>query len=211
MTVHTPKARAALALLLAPMHLTPETFEKAVTVGAAESRTFTPGAPKSAPESMRWFRTVESLHDDLLSSGAGWRRFDPQNLPYFTHPEKNLGLIVSSGDQNTGVAYTTPSTRNPKGSAFARRVDDNGQTALFGEVDTDGTEVIVDDAWVFLYDERSGQVFVELSLPVAMLGHQVNTWQHRIIFPPFDVSAGRFAFEDESGEADDFKFTIQRR
>ncbi len=60
---------------------------------------------------------------------------DPQNLPYFSQADLHLGLIMSSGDAFTGIAWGTPSTKNPKGSAFARRVDENGQVAMFGQPD----------------------------------------------------------------------------
>lgn len=39
MAIHTPKTREELAGYLSPMRLTAEVFERAVAVGAAESRT----------------------------------------------------------------------------------------------------------------------------------------------------------------------------
>jgi hypothetical protein len=209
MTVHQPKTREELACLLAPMRLDAEVFERAISVGAAESRTFSLGAPKSAAEITRWLRTIESAHEGLMLLKQGWRRFDPENLPYFIQPELKLGLIVSSGDQFTGVTYNSPSNRNPKGDAFARRVDENGQVALFGQPTPEG-EVEVDDAWVCLYDERDGMVFVELSRPLSMSGRYVGTWSDRIIFPTFDLALGAFSFEESEGEGD-FGFTVARR
>lgn len=209
MAIHTPKTREDLARLLAPLRLEASVFERAVSVAAAESRTFTPGAPKSAPEITRWLRTVETVHEQLMLLQLGWRRFDPQNLPYFLQPDLNLGLIVSSGNEFTGVTYGSPTTKNPKGSAFARRVDDNGKVAMFGQP-TDEGEVIVDDARILLYDERAGLVHLELSRPTAMLGSFVNVWSERIIFPAFDLALGAFTFEDADDEGD-FGFTIARR
>lgn len=209
MAIHTPKTREDLARLLAPLRLEASVFERAVSVAAAESRTFTPGAPKSAPEITRWLRTVETVHEELMLLQLGWRRFDPQNLPYFLQPDLNLGLIVSSGNEFTGVTYGSPTTKNPKGSAFARRVDDNGKVAMFGQP-TDEGEVIVDDARILLYNERAGLVHLELSRPTAMLGSFVNVWSERIIFPAFDLALGAFTFEDADDEGD-FGFTIARR
>lgn len=209
MAIHTPKTREDLARLLAPLRLEASVFERAVSVAAAESRTFTPGAPKSAPEITRWLRTVETVHEQLMLLQMGWRRFDPQNLPYFLQPDLNLGLIVSSGNEFTGVIYGSPTTKNPKGSAFARRVDDNGKVAMFGQP-TDEGEVIVDDARILLYNERAGLVHLELSRPTAMLGSFVNVWSERIIFPAFDLALGAFTFEDADDEGD-FGFTIARR
>lgn len=140
---------------------------------------------------------------------AGWRRFDPQNLPYFLQPDLRLGLIVSSGDHFTGVVYGSPSTRNPKGSAFARRVDDNGRVALIGQP-TGEDEVEVDDVWICLYDEREGLVQLELSRPASMAGSSVDSWSERIIFPAFDLGLGAFSFADDDDEGD-FGFTVARR
>ena len=211
MTIHLPKTREQLARHLAPMRLEAAVFERAVSVAASESRTFSPGAPKSAAEITRWLRTVESVHESLMLLKLGWRRFDPENLPYFLQPDLNLGLIVSSGDQFTGVTYGNPRNRNPKGEAFARRVDENGQVALFGQP-TDEGEVVVDDAWVCLYDERNGLVHLELSRPTSMSGKFVGTWSDRIIFPAFDLALGAFAFDEADEEDDsDHGFTVARR
>ncbi len=209
MAIHTPKTREALAGLLAPMRLEATVFERAVSVAAAESRTFSPAAPKSAPEVTRWARTIETVHEGLMLLQLGWRRFDPENLPYFLQPELNLGLIVSSGNAFTGVTYGSPTTKNPKGSAFARRVDENGAVAMFGQP-TDEGEVDVDDVRILLYDERDGLVHLELSRPVGRLGSFVNSWSERIIFPAFDLALGAFSFE-EGNDEDDFSFKIARR
>jgi len=210
MAVHTPRTREDLARLLAPMRLEATPFERAVAIGAAESRTFSPAAPKSGAELTRWLRTVESLHEGIMLLRAGWLRFDPQNLPYFLQPDVNVGLIVSSGDAFTGVSYGSPSTRNPKGSAFARRVDDNGKVAMFGQP-AGGTEVDVEDVWILLYDERDEAVHLELSQPSSMAGSFVESWSERIIFPPFDLALGAFSFEEDEADDEGTGFTIARR
>lgn len=208
MTIRTPKTEAELDALLRPMQLRASTIEQAVAVGAAESRTFSPGAPKSAPEITRWIRTVEAFHGELMLQQDDWKRFDPDNLPYFSQPSLNIGVVISSGNEFTGTTYGTPSTRNAKGTAFADRVDVNGAVALVGQYTSDGVEVVIDSTWVLLYDERQGRVYVELSLPTSMKGKQVDVWAERIIIPPFDIAAGRFTYED--GNASDHAFVIER-
>ncbi|PRB65657.1 hypothetical protein [Microbacterium sp. MYb45] len=211
MAIHTPKTREDLARLLSPMRLTAEVFEHAVVAGAAESRTYSKGAPKSAPNMTRWFRTVEYLHDELMLLKLDWKRSDPQNLPYFSQAYLNLGLITSSGDEFTGVAWGTPSTKNPKGSAFAKRVDENGLSALIPHQTTDGGEIDVKYLWILLYTERDGQVYLELSRPKSMAGKQIDSWLDRIIFPPFDLALGAFTFDENAGDDEGFGFTIARR
>ncbi|MGN6200159.1 hypothetical protein [Humibacter sp.] len=211
MAIHTPKTREDLARLLSPMRLQASVFERAVSVGAAESRTFSQGAPKSAPNTTRWFRTVEVMHEELMLLQLDWKRDDPQNLPYFSQPDLNLGLITSSGNEFTGVIWGSPSTKNPKGSAFARRVDENGQMAMFGQPTGDGGELDVKYLWILLYNERDGQVFLELSRPLSMAGRHIDSWAERIIFPPFDLALGAFSFEEDGDDDEDYGFTIARR
>lgn len=211
MAIHTPRTRDELAHLLAPMRLQASVFERAVSIGAAESRTFSQGAPKSAPNMTRWFRTVEAMHEQLMLLRLGWKRTDPQNLPYFSQSELHLGLIASSGDAFTGASWGTPSTRNPKGPAFARRVEENGQGTLFGQPDDDGGEIDVKYLWILLYNERDGMVHLELSRPTSMAGRHIDSWSERIIFPPFDLTLGAFSFEEDTEEGDGFGFTVARR
>lgn len=212
MTIHSPKTREALAALLSPMRLEAQVFERAVEVGAAGSRSFSQGAPKSAPNMTRWYRTVETLHEQLMLLQRDWRRSDPQNLPYFSQSDLNLGLITSSGDAFTGVPWGTPSTKNPKGSAFAKRVDENGREDLFGEVHEADGEIDVKYLWILLFNERDGMVHLELSRPRSMSGKQIDSWHDRIIFPPFDLALGALAFEvDGRDDDEDYGFTIARR
>lgn len=212
MAIHNPKTRDDLARLLSPMRLEATPFERAVAVGAAEKRTVSPAAPKSGPEYTRWMRTIEALHEGLMLLQLDWKRSDPQNLPYFSQADLHLGLIASSGDEFTGVAWgREPSTKNPKGSAFARRVDENGQMAMFGQQTADGGEIDVKVLWILLYNERNGIVFLELSRPTSMAGKQIDSWSERIIFPPFDLALGAFTFEEETDEDEGYGFTVARR
>lgn len=211
MAIHTPRTRDDLARLLSPMRLQAFVFERAVSVGAAESRTFSQGAPKAAPNMIRWYRTVEVLHEQLMLLQAGWKRSDPQNLPYFSQPDLHLGLITSSGDTFTGVPWGTPSTQNPKGSAFARHVDENGQGALIAQPTDDRDEIETRDLWILLYNERDGMVQLELSRPASMAGRQIDSWSERILFPAFDLALGTFRFEDDTDDDEGFGFTIARR
>lgn len=211
MAIHTPTTREGLASYLGPMRLTAEVFERAVSVGAAESRTFSQGAPKSAPNMTRWYRTVEFMHEQLMLLKLDWKRSDPESLPYFSQADLNLGLIASSGDEFTGVSWGNPSTKNPKGSAFAKRVAENGQAALFPQQTSDGGEIDIKYLWILLYNERDGMVYIELSRPKSMAGRQIDSWLDRIIFPPFDLASNAFSFEEDGADDEGTGFTIARR
>lgn len=211
MAVNAPRTQEALDRALARFGLTAAMVGRAVATGAAESRNFSMGAPKSAPNQTRWFRTVESLHGELMAADAGWTRDDPQNLPYFRHTATGVGLVVSSGDAFTGVTFGRPSTKNPKGKALQKRVDDNAFLDLFDGDDADLPEL--DELWMLLYNERDGIVFVELSRPATMSGPHIDSWSDRIIFPPYDITGHKFKFDAdvESDEDEGHGFTIARR
>lgn len=210
MTIHSPRTRDELARLLQPLRLQATVFQRAVHVAAAESRNFSEGAPVSGPESVRWFRMVEHVHLQLMKLHNGWRRTNPRSLPYFRQPKIGLGLIVSSGDELTGVAWGDPRTRNPKGAEFVRRVDNSHQEPLF-EVTTPESDINYDDLWICLYDERDGMVHLELSRPRSMTGGHVASWADRIIFPAFDFTTGDFSFDEDSGDEGELGFTLSRR
>lgn len=211
MAIHRPKTREDLNQLLSPMRLTAGVFERAAEVGAAESRSFSQGAPKSAPNMTRWYRTVEVIHQELMLLQLDWKRSDPQNLPYFSQSDLNLGLITSSGDAFTGLDWGTPTTKNPKGAAFAKRVDDSGQEALFEQSADVGSEFDVKYLWILLFNERDGMVHLELSRPRSMAGKHIDSWHDRIIFPPFDLALGAFSFEEDEGDDEGYGFTVARR
>lgn len=212
MAIYAPKTREELARVLSPMRLTAQVFERAVALGAAESRSFSQGAPKSAPNMTRWYRTVEAMHEELMLLQLDWQRSDPQNLPYFSQPDLNLGLIASSGDAFTGKPYGKPSTKNPKGAAFAKRVNENGQEALFEQPANDEAEIDAKYLWILLFNEREGMVHIELSRPRSMVGSHIDSWHDRIIFPPLDLALGALSYEEDKADEDGgFGFTIVRR
>jgi len=207
---HQPKSRAELASLLEVIGLSIECVEILIGVGAAESRTFSRAAPLAASEYMRWARMVEHFQLESTAQGLGWLRYNPQNLPVFVHPKTQIGLVISSGDEYTGVSFANPSTRNPKGTSFARTIDPDGQLAFFGTLDDEAEMIEVSDMRVLLYQERGGLVFTELSRPSIVHAGRIVAWDDRVIFPAFDVSANRFVIDDGDTEAD-FTFTIARR
>lgn len=211
MAVIQPNNRENLEHYLETLKLNLEALERAITAGASWKREFSEAAPSGAGEYVRWAKTVENLHQSLMLLQQGWKRFDTYNMPYFVNIENKNGLIVSSGDSATGLEYTDPSTRNPKGEVFSKTIEVNNQQSLFN-LGIDDTQLEVETVWVLLYDERDGYVHVELARPHPSDSPWVTRWLDRIIIPAFDVAGGGFTFED-SGEDDDdqFGFTIARR
>lgn len=211
MAIFHPNRREDLRQRLDSMQLEMWCFENALASGAAEAASYSAGAPLSAPELGRWLRTVEELHNGLVALQHGWERSDPMNQPTWINPSLRTAIVISSGDENTGQAtFNNPSNRNPKGRSFGALVAANEQASFFDMLSESGNMVDINETWVFLYDQREGFVYSELSLPLVMPGVYIENWKERIILPRFDGGANTFEVE-EDGPDQDFGFTIQRR
>lgn len=211
MAIFQPNRREDLRQRLRSMSLDLWCFENALASGAAEAASYSAGAPLSAPELGRWMRTVEEIHNGLIALQQGWERSDPMNQPTWVNPMRHTAIVVSSGNENTGqVTFNNPSNRNPKGSSFGALVAANEQASLFDMVSQAGEMIGITETWVFLYDQREGFVYSELSLPVLMPTSYIENWKERIILPRFDGGTNTFEAEEDNPDQD-FGFTIQRR
>lgn len=212
MAIYQPERRGDLQRRLNAFDLELWCFEHALASGAAEAASYSAGAPISAPELGRWMRTVEELHNGLLSLQTGWERSDPMNQPTWINPRLHTAMVISSGNENTGqITFGDPSNRNPKGRSFGDLVTANEQASFFDAVSGAGQMLDVTETWVFLYDQREGFVHSELSLPILMPGTRIETWRDRILLPPFDQGTNQFESVEDDGPDQDFGFTIQRR
>ncbi|MFJ5961865.1 hypothetical protein [Pseudarthrobacter oxydans] len=212
MTIFQPKQRFDLIQRLERMNLDLSCFENALSSGSAEAASYSSGAPLAAPELGRWMRTVEELHNGIMSLQRGWERSDPLNQPTWINPALHTAVVISSGDENTGqLTFSNPSNRNPKGRSFGDLVAANEQASFFDTLSKSGDMVDINQTWVFLYDARDGFVHSELSLPILMPGTRIETWKERILMPRFDGGTNRFEVSEDEGPNQDFSFTIQRR
>lgn len=212
MAVIQPSSPEELEQRLSNMRLSAWCFENALAAGVAEAASYSSGAPTMAAEFGRWARTVEEFHNGLLGLQRGWERTDPLSQPTWINPERHLAVVVSSGDENTGeITFGRPSNRNPKGKTFGTLVAANEQASLFDAVTSAGEMVEINETWVFLYNQRQGFVYSELSLPILMPGAFIEDWRDRIILPRFDGGTSRFERPVVHIPNQDFNFKIQRR
>lgn len=209
--IHQPRTRSELDALLLPLHLDSLLVEAVLRNGAAESRNWTNAAPMSAPEHTRWYRSVETFHLESAGRALGWEHRNPQNLPLFFQAASKTGLVISSGDENTGVvAFRPPATRNSKGTRFLDTIVPAAQGSFFDVTTDSGQMIELSDMWVLLYNERQGAVYCELSRPAGVEKDRIVAWSDRILMPPFEVNTSAFQL-DEDGNGDEFAFTITRR
>jgi len=172
---------------LAELGLDAVTFLQAIQRGQAIAAGYTPNHPAICRGISQWGEIVAALREQLLP--RGWTRMDEDNLPLTVNPTRTIAISVSTGDEATGIADATPSTKSTKGPRTANAVIVNAlQLSLFGNVPLKPAELKRSNGvmtWILLFhrDVTAQETRFELSRPVKMDsdGH-VDVWAERIIF-----------------------------
>jgi hypothetical protein len=180
--------------------------------GHAEAATYTEFDAPGAGEYARWSRHVRRLSEILVP--ASWQRINFDNQPTLIHPSNKWCLIVASGSSGTGVLYTVPTTKNPKGRTIRDAVSDNVELAtvsLFAPQELDPKLAGLRKTWMLLtHLNIHDQIQSEVSLPCEMGGEYITAWQERIILPTIDPSDGSYGTGGEE-EPPSYDFDIVRK
>lgn len=164
-------------------------LQRALLRADAEAKLVTGLEPPTAEGTIRYFKTVRFLREELVP--LGWQADDAKNFCRTIQPAGEWSLVTSSGDVNTGVFVpgTSPSTKYPKGDVTALAVAANaGQLAL--DLGDDYAEEVAEPPaatekiWFLMVRITSDTIFVELSLPTKIDGGLIQEWQERIILTP---------------------------
>jgi hypothetical protein len=135
-----------------------------------------------------YLAAVRALRDILCPKG--WEPHVRHNLEMTVNPETNISIMVSSGDEGTGVEDATPKTKNPKGDQTKRVVAFNARQLRLPTLEYKVQNISISKVWVLLYhtDVKKSQMRLELSLPVEMDMNDIHIsgWNKRIILPPVD-------------------------
>jgi hypothetical protein len=182
---------------LAQLGLDALIFTQAIQRGQVTAAGYTPNHPAICRGISHWGEIVAALREQALP--RGWDRVDVENLPLTVNATRTIAISVSTGDEKTGMADATPSTRSTKGPRTADAVVVNAlQLKLFGNVPLEPEELKESNGvmtWILLVhrDVMAQETRFELSRPVKMDsdGH-VDVWAERIIFPalPFGIDGG---------------------
>lgn len=217
MAAHVWEERGALNRL-SELSLEPSTLRDALLRADAASANSTPFHPTSFEGYTRWAELVSSVRETLTA--RGWTFDDPRNLPRAISPDGQLALLVSSGDEFTGLAYAPsgyPSTKNPKGATVSQAVEVNEQLAFdLGPGFTAGRRPATADelvTWVLLYHYGPEVISAEISRPIAMTGQQISEWAERILLPnvPRDPGFQWPATQDNPDDGDLYDVQLTRR
>ena len=191
-------ALACLGLAVAPLVV-------AVNRGHLEAISRTANDAPNAAGFYQWNETLRAMREELAL--FGFTRSDAGSYSTALRSDKRMAIAVSSGDEGTGVAAASPSTKQGKGPRTIAAVSSNAtQLELFpGEIMMPPPADDIDClTWILLFRAAATELRAELSLPVTMNdGGQISAWRERIILPsqpldtPFSIPEPDFGPELE--------------
>jgi hypothetical protein len=201
---------------LAELGLTAPILKEAIQRGFASWASCTPNYPSNYPGISAWANTVAALRELLHSEG--WTRQDEGNLPVTVDPAKRVSILVSTGDEYTGLTDLTPSTQSSKGPRTVNVVEGNAQQIpLFDfkkarpEIENQNTERLT---WILLFhrDKASNEVRSELSCPVKINEDgQIDSWAERIILPAIPFGGDNVEVRNDVPKTPQIDVKIKRK
>jgi len=158
----------------------------------ARSRT-TANHPSISRGIIMWAETVAVLREQLRPQG--WRKSDKGNYELTVNNENGLAIVVTTGDDATGMIGSTPSNKCSKGINTAEAIETNNQLDMFSELlqATEETQGLT--TWILLMHLAANEVRFELSLPSSISAGKINGWKERIVLPSMPL-------DDDSVEID---------
>ncbi|WP_156183797.1 hypothetical protein [Chromobacterium sp. LK1] len=185
-----------VAARLQQLSVTKDILKNALTTGVTQRLNCGPLLPRTFPGQAQWAYTVESLR--LQVCPDGWQAESHHNLPVTIAPDKSFGIVVYTGDEQTGRLHGYPSNKTSKGIKTQQAVLRNTLTIeMFPETlpqaQDDTSEIL--KTWVLLYhlditNQHQPVLRSELSFPSVFdvqLG-KITVWEERIILNEIDLS-----------------------
>jgi hypothetical protein len=170
---------------LARLGLTLEIMRDVVQAGYLSRSTRTENDPPNAAGTYQWVDTVRAAREHCVA--MGWTRSNEDGIPAAINPAGDVALVVSSGNDATGIVGKTPSTKYHKGPGTVELVTSNAELMFdFVEVAPVAPSRRAEGVatWTLLFFTAEDEVRSELSLPILIDGSgQINGWRERIILP----------------------------
>lgn len=167
--------------------LTTDQITRALLRADAEAKHTTGLEPPTAEGTVRYFKTVRFLREELVP--LGWGVNDYKNFCRTVDPNHEFSIVTSSGDEVTGVELPgrVPRTKYPKGELTAMAVRQNAEQGTFdlGEdfVEPNVEPAELENVWFLLQRVTSDYIYAELSLPVRIEDGTITDWEERILLP----------------------------
>lgn len=171
--------------------LTIDQITRALLRADAEAKHTTGLEPPAAEGTIRYFKTVRFLREELIP--LGWGVNDARNFCRTVDPNHEFSIVTSSGDEVTGLEIPgrVPRTKYPKGELTALAVRQNTGQGMF-DLGDDFAEPTTEPAieptelenvWFLLQRVTPDFIYGELSLPIHMESGMINDWEERILLP----------------------------
>lgn len=176
---------------LAELGLEEARLRDAVRRGQFAWSTCTANHPPLIPGIWAWGETVRALREYVLT--IGWSRSDENNYSVVLSPDERIAIAVATGDEGTGRAYVSPSTKAPKGPSTVEAVAANQLLldlfeALEPRVESSSGHSEDRATWILLIHRTQNEVRCELSLPSSIGDDgRIDGWQERILLTPVPV------------------------
>jgi hypothetical protein len=203
---------------LAELGLTQAGLLEVVQRGHTARLGCTPNHPPLTPGIMAWAETVCALRETLRADG--WTRCDDGNWPLTINPKADIALSVATGNEATGRAGGSPTTKSSKGPRTEEAVVSNAlQLNLFEQAQDipDALDQGADRTTWFLlihFDHFEQELRSELARPITMNREKkVDGWAERIILPtiPLDGSDITIPASGEPDGGSDIEVEVRRR
>jgi hypothetical protein len=196
---------------LAELGLTVDDLHHAIRFGYLARLSCNANDPPAFVGIMFWGRTTRGLRERLAP--LGWKKNDVKQSTVM-NADETIAILVSTGDDATGIADGDPKSRFPKGPATKAAVTANGQGELFP---LDQVTKRRPTTWVLLQNvarcEDQIVIRAELSRPSLMdEDGRIGGWFERIILPPNeDDDNGNTVRRDNREPGPDFDIDVRRR
>jgi hypothetical protein len=203
---------------LASFGLSHEILSDAILAGEYDRDACTANDPPSSPGFIAWAKTVRALRETLIP--LGWTNSDEGNLSIVISPNKQMAILVQTGDEATGNKNLIPKTKYARGPKVVSAILCNQNLHLWdhelnkkiieSEEILEGQEPGDIETWMLMRHRKEDTVFAELSLPDKIGDDaRVENWSNRIILSPIKLDPSPPSDEENSGQ--DIEVPIRRR
>lgn len=169
---------------LSELGLTLAALQEAVNAGYLARTRLTLHHPRIYWGYVFWAETVAELRNQLRVQG--WDKTDNGNYERTVNPEKDIAIVVTTGDGGTGCTDLNASNRNPKGTNTVDAIEENICQLSLPILDNNqslqqnSTSCIT---WILLVHVAKNEIRSELSIPSKIEKGKILSWKERIILP----------------------------
>ena len=157
-------------------------LQHAVTQGYLARINLTENHPKTFRGSTMWGEMVAALRNILRPKD--WYKSDDSNYERTINPCSSIAIVVTTGDEGTGVPHLVPSNKCPKGVNTVAAIKVNMQLSFpFVELSEPTESMSGLETWVLLVHIAKDEIRSELSLPSGIHNKKISAWAERIILP----------------------------